>query len=47
MEGDVNWKLVMGAFKRVGYDDYVITEVEGDEEAFRKTSGLIDKILKL
>jgi len=47
MEGDVNWKLVMGALKRAGYDDYVITEVEGDEEAFRKTSELIDQIIKL
>ena len=47
MEGDVNWKLVMDALKRAGYDDYVITEVEGDEAAFRKTSELIDKILKL
>lgn len=47
MEGDVNWKLVMDALKRAGYDDYVITEVEGDEVAFKKTSELIDKIMKL
>jgi len=46
-EGDVNWKLVMGALRRAGYDDYVITEVEGDDEAFKRTSGLIDRILEM
>jgi hexulose-6-phosphate isomerase len=47
MEGDVNWKLVIEALRRAGYDDYVISEVDGDEEVFKRTSLLIDQILAM
>lgn len=47
MEGDVNWKLVIEALRRAGYDDYVISEVDGDEEAFKRTALLIDQILAM
>ncbi|MBO3802353.1 MAG: sugar phosphate isomerase/epimerase [Candidatus Brockarchaeota archaeon] len=46
-EGDVNWKLVMGALRRAGYDDYVTSEVEGDYETFKQTSRIIDRILAM
>jgi len=47
MEGDINWKLVMSALRRTGYDDYVTSEVEGDYDTFRKTSQIIDQILTM
>jgi len=49
MEGDVNWKLVMEALRRINYDNYVISEVgSGDDwETHAETARRIEEILKL
>ena len=47
MDGDVNWNLVMDAIRRMGYDDYVISEVGGDWEVYAETARRMDDILAL
>jgi len=49
MDGDVNWKLVMDAIRRMGYDDYVISEVGGGENwsLYAETAQRMDDILAL
>ena len=46
-EGEVNWPAVMMELRAMGYDDYVISEVGGDEAAHRKTAQTMEEILKL
>jgi len=47
MDGDVNWPKVMAALRRAGYDDYVISEVDGDRKVFAETLQRMDRILAL
>lgn len=48
MEGDVNWPLVMKALRESAkYDDFLISEVGGDEDVHRKTAKAIDKIIAM
>lgn len=47
MEGDVDWKAVMRELRAIGYDDFLISEVGGDEEAHRRTAEAIDRIISL
>ena len=46
-EGEVNWPAVMKELRAAGYDDYVISEVGGNEEVHRKTAKTMEEILKL
>lgn len=47
MDGAVNWTAVMREIRAIGYDDYVITEVCGDQDVYAETSRRMDKILAL
>jgi len=47
MEGDVDWKAVMSELRAIGYDDFLISEVGGDEEAHRRTAETMDRIISL
>jgi|YNPNPStandDraft_1061719.scaffolds.fasta_scaffold12694_3 L-ribulose-5-phosphate 3-epimerase len=47
MDGDVNWKRVMEALRRAGYDDFVISEVSGDWAVHAETARRMDTILSL
>lgn len=50
-EGDVNWKEVMAALHKVGYDDYLTAELPSDkdkpEERVYQISKDMDKIISL
>lgn len=47
MEGDVNWPKVMAAFRKIGYDGYVISEVGGTDEEMAEPARTMDRILAL
>lgn len=48
MEGDMDWGRLMGALRKIGYDDYITVEVPyfaADPELFaKKTSMILDSI---
>jgi hexulose-6-phosphate isomerase len=46
-EGDVDWPRVMAALRSAGYDDYVISEVDGPDEMLKITSATMDRILEM
>ncbi len=46
-EGDANWPLIMQALRDVGYDDYAISEVGGDEAKMRETAEIMKRILAM
>jgi hexulose-6-phosphate isomerase len=46
-EGELNWPAIMKELRAIGYDDYVISEVGGDEAAHRKTAQTMEEILNL
>jgi hexulose-6-phosphate isomerase len=46
MQGDVDWPVVMRALRDAGYDDWVISEVDGPAE-LGEVSQAMNKILKL
>ena len=47
MDGQVNWPEVMKAIREIGYDDFVISEVGGDDATYAETSRRMDKILAI
>jgi hexulose-6-phosphate isomerase len=47
MQGAVDWPAVMREIRKIGYDDYVITEVCGDREVYAETFRVMDTILAL
>jgi hexulose-6-phosphate isomerase len=47
MEGSVDWPAVMRELRAIGYDDYVITEVDGGREVYAETCKIMDKIIAL
>jgi hexulose-6-phosphate isomerase len=47
MQGQVNWPAVMREIRAIGYDDYVITEVCGDQAVYEETFRVMDTILAL
>lgn len=47
MSGSVNWPEVMRELRAIGYDDYVISEVDGDRDTFAETCRVMDRILEL
>ncbi len=47
MDGQVNWPEVMRAIREIGYNDFVISEVGGDDATYAETSKRMDKILKM
>jgi L-ribulose-5-phosphate 3-epimerase len=47
MDGDVDWPAVMRELRGAGYDDFVISEVDGSPEVFAKTCRRMEKILRL
>lgn len=47
MDGQVNWPEVMRAIREIGYDDFLISEVGGDDATYAETSRRMDQILKL
>jgi L-ribulose-5-phosphate 3-epimerase len=47
MDGDVDWPAVMRELRGAGYDDYVISEVDGDKETYAETRRRMEKILAL
>lgn len=46
-EGQVDWPAVVRELRAIGYDDYVISEVDGDRETFAATRRAMDDILRL
>jgi len=50
LEGDVDWKAVMAALDKVGYQGFISPEVDYDEKdpgQLRKVSAALDKILEM
>jgi len=47
LEGDVNWPRVMAALRGIGYDHYLISEVDGDDEAHMRTAAALTQIIAL
>lgn len=47
MDGDVDWPAVMRELRAAGYDDFVISEVDGDRETYAETCRRMDRILSL
>jgi hexulose-6-phosphate isomerase len=49
LEGDVNWKAVMAALVKVGYQGYLSPEIghKDDPDQLRKVSAALDKILAM
>ena len=47
MDGDVDWPAVMRELRATGYDDFVISEVDGDRETYAETRRRMEKILAL
>jgi L-ribulose-5-phosphate 3-epimerase len=47
MDGDVDWPAVMRELRATSYDDYVISEVDGDRETYAETARRMEKILAL
>jgi L-ribulose-5-phosphate 3-epimerase len=46
-EGQVDWPAVMAALKEIGFDDYAISEVGGDDDVLAATSRILDDILTM
>lgn len=46
-EGDVNWSAVMEAFRKVGFDGCVVSEVGGSLDDHRETARRMKEIIKL
>ena len=47
MDGDVDWPAVMRELRAAGYNDFVISEVDGDRETYAETCRRMDRILGL
>jgi L-ribulose-5-phosphate 3-epimerase len=47
MDGDVDWPAVMRELRSIGYDDFVISEVDGGPEVFAETYRRMERILNL
>src|SRR5947209_853550 len=47
MDGDVDWPAVMRELRGIGYDDYVISEVDGGPEVYAETCRRMERILNL
>ena len=47
MDGDVDWPAVMRELRAIGYDDFVISEVDGGAEVFAETCRRMERILSL
>ena len=47
LQGDVDWPAVMAALKKIGFDHYLTSEVDGGDDAHPKTAQTLDEILKM
>ena len=47
LDGDVDYPAVMGELRAIGYDNYVISEVDGDRDTYAETLKRMGQILAM